>query len=103
MDIMTGAGLVGGLAVIVLMVFMGGDLGMFLSDHAAIIIFGGSGAATMIRFPLSVLMHGLPLGIQAQAKQANDGLLLQLAAQVERAIGGKWNDGKVPTTHVTQG
>ncbi|MBY9051469.1 hypothetical protein K7462_29770, partial [Pseudomonas fluorescens] len=64
MDIMTGAGLVGGLAVIALMVFMGGDLHMFISDHAAIIIFGGSAAATMIRFPLSVLMHGLPLGMK---------------------------------------
>ena len=64
MDIMTGAGLAGGLAVIVAMVLMGGDLHMFISEHAMIIIFGGSGAATMIRFPLSVLMHGLPLGMK---------------------------------------
>jgi len=56
-----------------------------------------------ISLPLASQEHGLPLGIQAQAKQANDGLLLQLAAQIERAIGGKWNDGKVPATHVTQG
>jgi hypothetical protein len=33
------------------------------------------------------------VGIQAQARQGADGLLLQLAAQVERAIGGRWNDG----------
>ena len=45
--------------------------------------------------------HGLPLGIQAIAKQANDGLLLQLAAQIERAIGGKWNTGQKPGVHVT--
>ncbi len=56
-----------------------------------------------ISLPLASQEHGLPLGIQAQAKQANDGLLLQLAAQIERAISGKWNDGKVPATHVTQG
>ncbi|MCK1360863.1 MotA/TolQ/ExbB proton channel family protein [Bradyrhizobium sp. 199] len=64
MDIMTTVGLLGGLAVIVAMVLMGGDLHMFISEHAMIIIFGGSAAATMIRFPLSVLMHGLPLGMK---------------------------------------
>ena len=64
MDIMTGAGLVAGLIVIATMVFLGGDIGMFMSDHAAIIIFGGSAAATMIRFPLSALAHGLPLGMK---------------------------------------
>jgi Asp-tRNA(Asn)/Glu-tRNA(Gln) amidotransferase A subunit family amidase len=46
--------------------------------------------------------NGLPLGIQAQAKQANDGLLLQLAAQIERAIGGQWNAGRKPDVHVSQ-
>lgn len=49
-----------------------------------------------ISLPLAKNEHGLPLGIQAQAKQANDGLLLQFAAQIERAIGGKWNAGKSP-------
>jgi chemotaxis protein MotA len=62
MDIMTSAGLLGGIAVIALMVFMGGDLHMFISEHAMIIIFGGSMTATMIRFPLGVILHGLPLG-----------------------------------------
>jgi Asp-tRNA(Asn)/Glu-tRNA(Gln) amidotransferase A subunit family amidase len=55
-----------------------------------------------ISLPLATNEHGLPLGIQAIAKQANDGLLLQLAAQIERAIGGKWNDGKTPRVHVTR-
>ncbi|MCK1654598.1 MotA/TolQ/ExbB proton channel family protein [Bradyrhizobium sp. 149] len=64
MDIMTGAGLVAGIVVIATMVLLGGDLHMFISEHAMIIIFGGSAAATMIRFPLSVLMHGLPLGLK---------------------------------------
>ena len=62
MDIMTGVGLVFGIIVIATMVFMGGDLHMFVSEHAVIIIFGGSIAATMIRFPLSAILHGLPLG-----------------------------------------
>jgi amidase len=53
-----------------------------------------------ISLPLGWQESGLPLGIQAQARQANDGLLLQLAAQIERAIGGRWNDGRRPGVHV---
>ena len=44
------------------MILMGGDLGMFVDAHAAIVIFGGSFSATLIRFPLSTIFHGLPLG-----------------------------------------
>ena len=62
MDIMTSVGLVSGIIVVTTMVLMGGDLHMFVSEHAVIIIFGGSIAATMIRFPLMAIMHGLPLG-----------------------------------------
>jgi chemotaxis protein MotA len=62
MDIMTGAGLVTGFIVIATMMLLGGDMHMFISEHAIIIIFGGSIAATMIRFPLGVILHGLPLG-----------------------------------------
>ena len=62
MDIMTGVGLVFGIIVIATMMLLGGDLHMFISEHAIIIIFGGSIAATMIRFPLGVMLHGLPLG-----------------------------------------
>jgi chemotaxis protein MotA len=62
MDIMTGAGLVAGIIVIATMMLLGGDLHIFISEHAVIIIFGGSIAATMIRFPLGVMLHGLPLG-----------------------------------------
>src|SRR5438445_84649 len=48
MDIMTGIGLVSGITVVAIMVFMGGDLHMFISEHAMIIIFGGSIAGTLI-------------------------------------------------------
>ena len=54
-----------------------------------------------ISLPLAAHENGLPLGIQAQARQANDGLLLQLSAQIERAIDGQWNAGRVPRVHVT--
>lgn len=53
-----------------------------------------------ISLPLAEQAPGLPLGIQAQAKQANDGLLLQLAAQIERAIDGRWNGGRRASVHV---
>ena len=54
-----------------------------------------------ISLPLAAHENGLPLGIQAQARQANDGLLLQLSAQIERAIYGQWNAGRLPRVHVT--
>src|SRR5438045_2262337 len=62
MDIATSLGLVAGAIVLVTLIMMGGDLRMFLDAHAAIVIFGGSFAATLIRFPLSSIFHGLPLG-----------------------------------------
>jgi chemotaxis protein MotA len=62
MDIMTSVGLVCGTIVIAVLMLLGGDLEMFVSEHAMIIIFGGSISATMIRFPLGVMLHGLPLG-----------------------------------------
>ena len=37
---------------------------MFYDIHAIIMIFGGSIAATLIRFPLAAMLHGLPLGIK---------------------------------------
>jgi chemotaxis protein MotA len=62
MDIATGLGLLAGAVVLCTLILMGGDLRMFLDVHAAIVIFGGSFAATLIRFPLSSIFHGLPLG-----------------------------------------
>jgi len=62
MDITTTLGLVFGIGVVVSLILMGGSLGMFIDSHAAIVIFGGTFAATLIRFPLSTMLHGLPLG-----------------------------------------
>ena len=62
MDIATGLGLLSGLGVVTVVILMGGDLKMFVSDHAAIVIFGGCFASTLIRFPLNAIFHGLPLG-----------------------------------------
>src|SRR5438552_1028469 len=62
MDIMTSVGLVSGIIVVSVIMLMGGDIHMFISEHAVIIVVGGSIAATMIRFPLSAILHGVPLG-----------------------------------------
>ena len=62
MDITTALGLVAGVGVVVTLILMGGDLRMFYDVHAVIVIFGGTFAATLIRFPLSAILHGLPLG-----------------------------------------
>jgi chemotaxis protein MotA len=64
MDITTGLGLVAGVIVITTLILMGGDLRMFYDLHAIIIIFGGSFSATLIRFPLVSMLHGLPLGMK---------------------------------------
>ena len=55
-----------------------------------------------ISIPLAWQKSGIPLGMHFQTRQANDGMLLQLAAQLERAFGGRFNTGKVPQVHVTR-
>ncbi|WP_454648645.1 motility protein A [Bradyrhizobium liaoningense] len=62
MDIATLVGLAAGATVVSTLILMGGSFGMFYDIHAVIVIFGGSFAATMIRFPLSAMIHGVPLG-----------------------------------------
>ena len=62
MDIATLLGLIAGAIVLCTLILMGGDFRMFYDIHAVIIIFGGSFAATLIRFPMSAMLHGLPLG-----------------------------------------
>jgi chemotaxis protein MotA len=64
MDIAAGLGLIADMIVLVTLILMGGDLGMFLDIHAFIVIFGGAFAATLIRFPLSTIFHGIPIGMR---------------------------------------
>jgi amidase len=52
-----------------------------------------------VSMPMGRHANDLPLGIQAMGPQGADGLLLQLAAQIERA--GAWNGGARPGVHVT--
>lgn len=55
-----------------------------------------------LSMPFGRFANGLPMGIQLMGAQGQDGLLLQLAAQVERALGGAWNGGAVAAHHVTR-
>src|SRR3984893_3986397 len=64
MDLTTALGLAAGVAVVLTLILLGGDLRTFYDMHAAIVIFGGSFAATLIRFPLASILHGVPLGIK---------------------------------------
>jgi chemotaxis protein MotA len=65
MDFATGAGILAGISVIVgLIMIDGGNFGAYYDIHAVIVIFGGSTAATMIRFPFSVIAHGIPMGFK---------------------------------------
>jgi chemotaxis protein MotA len=64
MDIATGLGLIAGIIVLASLILMGGELSMFVDVHAFIVIFGGAFAATLIRFPLTSIFHGLPLGMK---------------------------------------
>ncbi|MFS2222611.1 amidase [Pantoea sp. B65] len=55
-----------------------------------------------ISVPLAWQQSGLPLGMHFQTRQGNDGLLLQLAAQMERALGGGFINHTLPAVHVTR-
>ena len=65
MDFATGAGLLAGVATIIAIIMIdGGNFAAYFDKHAVIIVFGGAMAATMIRFPFSVILHGLPMGLR---------------------------------------
>lgn len=65
MDIATAVGLIGGLGTVFTLIMIdGGNFKAFYDLHAVIVIFGGSTAATVTRFPFSVIAHGLPMGIK---------------------------------------
>ncbi len=65
MDIATGLGLIGGIATVVILILIdGGNFAAYFDKHAVIVIFGGATAATMVRFPFSTILHGLPMGVR---------------------------------------
>jgi chemotaxis protein MotA len=88
MDIATGIGLLAGAAVVCTLIMVGGDFRMFYDLHALIVIFGGSFSATLIRFPLGAIFHGLPLGAKfafTLRGQSQRDLIEQIAGIAETA------------------
>src|SRR3990172_4644222 len=88
MDFATGIGLLAGAGVLASLIMLGGDLRMFADLHAFIVIFGGSFAATLIRFPLSSIFHGLPLGAKfafSLRRMSQRDLVDELAGLAENA------------------
>src|ERR1700676_3957334 len=88
MDIATGLGLLAGTAVVCPLILLGGDFRMFYDMHAIIVIFGGSFSATLIRFPLGAIFHGLPLGAKfafTLRRQTQLELIEQIAGIAETA------------------
>ncbi|MGL4290312.1 MAG: motility protein A [Phreatobacter sp.] len=66
MDIATILGLVGAVVTIVTLIMIdGGNFGQYVDKHALIIIFGGAFTATLTRYPLPVVLHGIPMGFKA--------------------------------------
>jgi chemotaxis protein MotA len=65
MDLATAVGLVAGVGVVVGLILLdGGNFAGYIDKHAIVVIFGGATAATMIRFPFSVIVNGLPMGLK---------------------------------------
>jgi chemotaxis protein MotA len=64
MDLATIIGFVVATGVISTLILLGGSFGMFISDHALIVVFGGAIAATFIRFPLPQILHGFPTALK---------------------------------------
>src|SRR5471030_2869798 len=92
MDLTTALGLAAGAAVILTLILLGGDLRTFYDMHAAIVIFGGSFAATLIRFPLASILHGVPLGMRyvfTMRRMTQRGLVDEIArlAEISRKVG----------------
>jgi len=71
-DITTLVGLIFGILVVVLAIMSGSDLGIFLNLPGFLIVFGGTFAATLIRFPLHNVFIALKLGLKAAFLKAVD-------------------------------
>jgi chemotaxis protein MotA len=62
MDLATILGIVAGTSVVGLAIIFGGSAGMFLNIPSVLIVFGGTIAGVLIRFPLADVMNALKLG-----------------------------------------
>ena len=64
-DLATIAGLVIGLTVVILAIASGSDFWIFVNVPGILIVFGGTFAAIMIKFPLAGVFIAMPVGFKA--------------------------------------
>lgn len=64
MDIATLLGLIFGVVTVCTLILLDGNFSQYYDVHALICIGGGAFSATLIRFPLASMMHGVPLGMR---------------------------------------
>ena len=64
-DFMSVAGLAIGVTVVTLAIYTGSDLSIFVNIPGLLIVFGGTFAATMIKFPLAGVFVAIPVGLKA--------------------------------------
>jgi len=84
MDIATGLGILGGIGVIITIIMLdGGNFAAYYDIHAVIVIFGGATTATMMRFPFSAIVHGVPMGMR-YAFQSRAGDPRELIEEITR-------------------
>jgi chemotaxis protein MotA len=62
MDFATIIGIVAGLGVVVIAIFLGGTISQFIDVPSMLIVIGGGFAATLIRFPISGIAGAMVLG-----------------------------------------
>jgi len=86
MDITTLLGLVIGVIVVLLAVMTGSDLGIFLNIPGFLIVVGGTLAATLIKFPLSIVFSAFATGLKAAFVNERDDVpsMVELAVVLAR-------------------
>ncbi|HEB78984.1 MAG TPA: flagellar motor protein PomA, partial [Rhodospirillales bacterium] len=71
MDIATLIGIVAGLGVIGAAISLGGDFGSFVNVPSILVVFGGTIAATFIKFPLKDVMSAFKTGASIAFKNVS--------------------------------
>ncbi|WP_417790043.1 MotA/TolQ/ExbB proton channel family protein [Terasakiella pusilla] len=72
MDLATLIGIVLGLVIIVASIMMGGDIGSFVNIPSIAVVFGGTAAATLVKFPLKDCIAALKIGGKIAFKNTAD-------------------------------
>lgn len=85
MDLATVLGLVAGTSVVALAIIFGGSPGMFVNIPSLLIVFGGTIAGIMIRFPLAEVVNALKLGTSNAFQQQTESTVGLIDEAVELA------------------